>query len=232
MSLVSCPDCQHDVSDAAPTCIHCGRPLAPQSPTEPGPQYEFFPVATHKFVVLSLVTLNFYTLYWCFCNWQRIRARTGDRLSAFWRAFFAPIWVFSLFPRIREEARGRQVAVAWSPAFLGVAYLVVSCTSMVPDPWWLVSIAGFVPFVPVVRTIERVNEQRLASESRNDSYSGANVATIIFGGLILVLAVAGTFMTEEELETAPETTGWSPAWQTSAQVPPIGSTGPVRHWFA
>lgn len=26
MPLVTCPDCHHSVSDAAPACIHCGRP--------------------------------------------------------------------------------------------------------------------------------------------------------------------------------------------------------------
>jgi hypothetical protein len=27
MPLVTCPDCGHDISDLAPTCIHCGRPM-------------------------------------------------------------------------------------------------------------------------------------------------------------------------------------------------------------
>jgi hypothetical protein len=36
MALIKCPDCQHDISDTAPTCIHCGRvmkspPATPQS---------------------------------------------------------------------------------------------------------------------------------------------------------------------------------------------------------
>jgi len=28
MALIVCPDCGNNVSDAAPACIHCGRPLA------------------------------------------------------------------------------------------------------------------------------------------------------------------------------------------------------------
>lgn len=28
MALITCPDCGKSVSDAAPACIHCGRPLA------------------------------------------------------------------------------------------------------------------------------------------------------------------------------------------------------------
>lgn len=29
MPLVECPDCLHQISDAAPACPHCGRPFRP-----------------------------------------------------------------------------------------------------------------------------------------------------------------------------------------------------------
>lgn len=39
--LVTCPDCRREISDAAPACIHCGRPAAPARPPvetpKPGP---------------------------------------------------------------------------------------------------------------------------------------------------------------------------------------------------
>jgi uncharacterized membrane protein YvbJ len=30
MSLTTCPDCSNDVSDEAPGCPHCGRPMGKQ----------------------------------------------------------------------------------------------------------------------------------------------------------------------------------------------------------
>lgn len=27
MPLITCPDCKKEISDAAPACIHCGRPM-------------------------------------------------------------------------------------------------------------------------------------------------------------------------------------------------------------
>lgn len=36
MALITCPDCGGSVSDAAPACIHCGRPLAA---AQPAPSY-------------------------------------------------------------------------------------------------------------------------------------------------------------------------------------------------
>lgn len=36
MPLITCPDCQKQISDAAPACVNCGRPLkaTPASYTE------------------------------------------------------------------------------------------------------------------------------------------------------------------------------------------------------
>jgi hypothetical protein len=214
MSLIICPDCQHEVSDAAQACIHCGRPMAApiEQTTRTLSRHEFFPVALHKFVVLSVCTLSFYSIYWCYQNWWRIRERTGEQLSPFWRAVFEPFWVFSLFARIRDHAAERGIAAGWSPTLLGVAGLFFCAIGSLPDPWWLVGLAGFIPFLPVVQTIQMLNESDAATESRNEAYSGANLATILVGGAIVVLAVAGTFMREEEeeeFEPLPESTGWT-----------------------
>jgi hypothetical protein len=91
---------------------------------------------------------------------------------------------------------------------------------MLPDPWWLVSLACFLPFLPVVHTIQQLNEGEAATESRNAAYSGANVATILVGGIIVLLAVVGTFMSEEEdqqeFEPLPESTGWTSSRRAEA----------------
>ncbi|HET6777595.1 MAG TPA: hypothetical protein VFH26_01770 [Gemmatimonadales bacterium] len=174
--------------------------------------HDFFPVAPHKFIVLSVCTLNIYTLYWCYQNWWRIRQRTAEHLSPFWRAVFAPFWGFSLFARVAAGAAERGMPVGWNPTLLGLAYLITTALGTLPDPWWLVNLAAFVPFLPVVQSIQRLNQADAATESRNEAYSGANVATIVVGGVIVLLAVMGTFMVEEEadeFEPLPESTGWT-----------------------
>lgn len=32
MALITCPDCEKQISDAAATCIHCGRPVTAATP--------------------------------------------------------------------------------------------------------------------------------------------------------------------------------------------------------
>jgi hypothetical protein len=155
-----------------------------------------FPVATHKFVILSICTLGLYQLYWCHQNWKRLKAYSGESLSPFWRAFFAPLWNFSLFKRIRTAAASAGMSVNWNSGALATLYLVLNMSWRLPEAWWLISIGSFIPMIPVQMAAQRVNEHRGAesTESRNDTYNAANIATIVIGGLLLILAVIGTFL--------------------------------------
>lgn len=40
MALVECPDCGKNISDAAPACIHCGRPMTVLAPRISEPKLE------------------------------------------------------------------------------------------------------------------------------------------------------------------------------------------------
>ena len=158
--------------------------------------FPLFPVATHKFIVLSLVSFTAYTFYWFYQNWKRIKAASQETLSPFWRTAFAPLWGFSLFSHIRSLASTQGIAAGWSPALLGTCFLVLNFLWNLPGAWWLISLAVFVPIIPVQQTAQHINEIYAGSvgEARNDTYSFGNVAMIIIGGLILALAIMGSFM--------------------------------------
>lgn len=219
MTLINCPDCGGALSDLAPTCIHCGRPRTPpavtpnidapaSAPLISGPgvpvttgsaaqPFPFFPVATHKFVVLSIFSFGVYELYWFFQNWKRIKTASGEALSPFWRAFFAPLWSFSLFRRVRDRAVEAEVAAAWSPGILGALYLILCILWRLPDPWWLICYASFLPMLPVQQTATQVNRRSLATEDPNTAYSTANVVLIVLGGIALVLVMIGLVIPDE-----------------------------------
>jgi hypothetical protein len=203
------------VSDAAPACINCGRPLGQPRPVgapsaaaadigEPGAgvlsdgstvaEHEFFQVGVQKFVVLSLCTLGLYELYWCYKNWHRIKARTRETASPFWRGAFAPLWGFSLFRRIHERAIALSATVDWNANALGAGYLLLSACWRLPSPWSLISLGTFIPFIPVLKTVRMLNSRSIAAEGSNESYSGANIATIVFGGIVLILAILGSLL--------------------------------------
>ena len=160
-----------------------------ECPSLPSPP-PFFPVSTQKFIVLAICTFTIYERYWCYQNWKRVKSATGENLSPFWRAVFAPFWGFKLFRRVYDRAVSDKIAVGWHPVILGILYLVWPLAKVLPDPWWMIWIASFLPAVPVVQTANRVNQQGLTADP-NATYSGANVVEILLGGLVLALLFVG-----------------------------------------
>ncbi len=160
-------------------------------------QYPWFPVSPLKFVVMSLCTFGLYHVYWTYQNWNRESARTREDMLIWARAIFLGIFNFSLFPRIRTYAQ-EKTSVGWSPVFLAVCVLVFAGISRLPEPFALISLLSFVPYLPVVMTIQKVNQgmSEDVEESLNTSFSGANIAGIVFGGLLLLLAMVGAFMAQ------------------------------------
>jgi hypothetical protein len=208
MTLVTCPECGRSISDAAPACVGCGRPTTVQTATADrpplAPTYSpyaganatgvplpFFEVGLGKFVAMSVVTLGLYDLYWAYQQWTRIKARTGESLSPGGRAFFAHLWGFSLFERVRSDASAEGINAGWSSGALGTVYLIMGALWRLPDPWWVVSMLSFLPLIPVVQTISALHDKREPNRDRNSSFSGANVGGLVIGGGVLFLVLIG-----------------------------------------
>ena len=153
-----------------------------------------FSVSVSKFAVMSLCTFGIYELYWAYKHWDAMRRREQEKLSPFWRAFFAPLWGFSLLPRLQQLTAVFGVPATWSGSALALAYFLLHISYRLPDPLWLVSLLSFLPLLVVQRSVNELHRTVVPAAPRNDSYSGLNVAGIVLGGLLLLLAILGTLM--------------------------------------
>jgi hypothetical protein len=164
---------------------------APEVPTVQ--LYPLFPVSKTKFVVMSLCTLGLYQVYWTYKNWVRIKAKTGESIIPWARALFLGIWDFSLFSRIADEAASDEIPVGWNSIVLGFGVLMLAFASRLPWGLAAISVLSFVPYLPVIGTVSELNAKRRAItvEPPNDSFSGWNIAGMVFGGLFMLLALIG-----------------------------------------
>lgn len=184
-------------TDACPRCgmgVVSGRALH-AAPSRDDPAHDanvgpLFPVAVHKFVLLSAFTFGAYILYWLYQNWRRIENASHEGLSPFWRAGFAPLWVIPLLRRIRDVADAKGLKVTWSPGALGTLSIAIYLGQRLPDPWWLMCGAAFVPLLPAVETSERVNRLADYPEGSNGRYSLANLLVMLCGGALIASSVA------------------------------------------
>lgn len=211
MTFVTCPQCKHVISARATSCVNCGTALpgmpesvdvanlaSPNAPSTTAPAANqpvatpaYFAVGERKFMVMCFATFGLYEIFWAFHQWTRIRAQTGEDLSPWWRAFFGHLWGFSLFGRIQQDALAKGLTVGWDSRIVAFSYLVVVVLLRLPDPWWLLCLFSFVPMLPVVRLVNRLNAASTTPRPANAELSGANVAAVVLGFFVLALAILG-----------------------------------------
>jgi hypothetical protein len=206
MDVVRCHACEREVNARAQACLHCGALLTPRpyeaeaydpSPAvalpgavaEPG---ELYALGLQKLALLSICTLGLYQIYWFWRNWGRVAERTGRPIMPFWRAVFSPLWSYSLFDEVRDQARSAEVSVVWMPAFLALAFFLLSAAWRFGGAGTVLSILSFLPLVPVQATINEMAARRGAQPDTR--LSSHHVFVIAVGSVIVVLAVIGTFI--------------------------------------
>jgi hypothetical protein len=151
----------------------------------------YFTVGAVKFSLMSLTTAGLYELYWFYRNWQIIGPRCRNRISPFWRAFFAPFWTFSMGSRFKQEARDRNIRLTLPVTVLGVSYLLVNMTWRLPGAYWCISLLTFLPILPFEFAARRLNGGGLLAAPTFRRFSGWNIAWLPIGFLLLGLAAFG-----------------------------------------
>lgn len=159
----------------------------------------FFAVSLTKFVVMSICTFGIYELYWFYRNWLLIKERESLDIKPFWRAFFAYFYCVQCFTRIRSYAVRLELPISFSSAgLLATGWMVITLTWKLPDPYWLLTFLSFIPMLPVQALANCINQREAPTHFQNSRFTGWNIAMVIVGGLLVILAVIGTFLPERQ----------------------------------
>jgi hypothetical protein len=157
----------------------------------------YFAVGPLKFCLMSVTTLGIYELYWFYQNWKIVREVEQVDISPFWRAFFAPFWTFSLGDRFAAHANVAAAPIVLPMPWLGVAYLLLSLSVNLPDPWWLFSMLSFVPILPFDAAARRLNGKGRLAEPTHGVFSTLNIIWLGIGAILLILVLIGAFLPPE-----------------------------------
>jgi hypothetical protein len=156
----------------------------------------FYPVSLLKLTLMSLATFGLYEIYWFYKNWKCVQRNDGYKVNAPIRAFFYPLMSYDLFKRIRGHADKAQLGPRLQAGLLAATIFVLAALWRLPDPWWLVSLLGFLPLLPVQSTVNEINRKLAPQAGINGRFSGWNVVGLVVGGILLLFALVGTFIGE------------------------------------
>jgi hypothetical protein len=156
----------------------------------------FFPVSLLKLTLMSVATFSLYQIYWFYRNWKCVHRLNDEKANAPIRAFFYPVTSYFLFRRIRENAQKVDGGAALQAGLLAIGVFVFSALWRLPDPYWFVSLLGFLPLLPVQSLANRINRKVAPHADSNSRFGGWNIAGMVAGGLLLALAIIGMFIEE------------------------------------
>lgn len=165
-----------------------------------------YPVGPIKFLIMSVVTFNLYTLLWMWRNWAWVKNQDDRNISAFVRAWFSPLFFPALAMEIEEFANRDSklsraislcLAVAFSILVVGatIAETVLDQSAIASQSaQGIVLAAGLssslllLPFVFKINALNRDNPDILRFNSR---FTVGTVILLIYGAAFLALAAVG-----------------------------------------
>ncbi len=141
----------------------------------------YFATSPGKFVAMSLCTFGLYEIFWSYRNWKFIRDRDGSEIMPFGRAFFYPLWHYSLLTQLNITLESKQLSSAAYRGFLAAWVLLLMPTWRLPDPYWLVSFLTFLGFLPALLAMRRA-EPTGAIQEQIKSFHPSNLIAYFLGG--------------------------------------------------
>jgi hypothetical protein len=179
-------------------------PLITQDETQE--TLQLFTTQRRKMIILSICTLNMYSVYWFYKQWTALKVNAGFDCMPALRAIFQVFFVFSLFSTIKYDAEFKKVPVSWNAGLLALFYIIFSLTGSFIDRFannaetgqllLLISFTCYlltiIPLVIVQKTANELNGD--PKGLKNATLSWQNWIFMIIGSLWWLLIIMGLLL--------------------------------------
>jgi len=210
-----CTQCGSPISKGDKFCGNCGAKIFNEEQTEKmedadlivkemneeistdtnSNNIEYFSVSLNKLAIMSVTTFGLYELYWFYKNWRAVKEQSGEKISPFWRAFFAPFFCYGLFKRVLISAQKQGYTEQYSPIWLTVIYIgtKIMASPELPDLFWFISFLSFVPLLTVQQAISFNNFEINTEQKKYDSFNTSEIVLIMLGITIWLVMISAFF---------------------------------------
>jgi hypothetical protein len=144
-----------------------------------------------KFCTLYLFTLGIYQLPWAHRQWKMIKERETANISAWFRAWFLPFYLYSLAQKTFAIAEEQGYRNKPSPFQVTFFYWIFIVLARLPDPFWLISIFSFIPLLTVLKAMNYYWEQQQPNLQVQESFTGREIVWVVVGVILWLLVFIG-----------------------------------------
>ncbi|HII80160.1 MAG TPA: hypothetical protein HA261_07165 [Methanosarcina sp.] len=149
-----------------------------------------------KFALFSIVSLGLYQMYWNYKSWKFFKEKDNLEVSPFWRTFFMPLFLSSLFDRFSDmlKADGHQTNYP-TPLLIFMWVILYTCCPYAEGSIWLASYLSFLAFTPVLSDLN-VYWKEKSPEIPEKSLTAWQIILLIAGILFFFIILLGTLILE------------------------------------
>lgn len=148
----------------------------------------------YKLVLLSIITLGFYNIIWCYKLWKTIKINFGYNVNPLLRAIFITLTNFSLF-NILDKYFKKYGVKSFPPILFASVYFISPALDNIYKHHFIYENYLFYTFVPVIiiaiiqNRINNTNKLYFPFASNNNWNPINTVFFIIFTGLLSILFI-------------------------------------------
>lgn len=99
-----------------------------------------------------------------------------------------PLWYYSLLTDIADHGESKYLAGGFIRGLLAAAYLLLNAVGSLPDPYWIMAFLSFIPILPAVQAIAKINASGHAHKKRHP-HNAWNFSAYLLGGPSVVFII-------------------------------------------
>lgn len=148
-----------------------------------------------KFIFLCVTTFGLYGMWWTYKAWRFYKQKEDSDIMPAMRTIFSIFYLYSLFERIIESTAEKGNKAKFSPIVLFLGFLAVNLLAYLPDPYWLISLLGFIFLIPPFLALNfvKLNSKEFVVFDQA-KFNGRQIALIIIGLILWGLVLLGMSM--------------------------------------
>ena len=175
-------------SSRADTKAEASYYRAPESNLDPSDDAaKFYATGPVKFVLMDVVTLGVYAMYWSYRNWRFVKDRDQSDIIPILCAIFHPLTFYWLMKSLAPTLESRELTSTTFRVLLASLLILITATSALPDPYWLLSVFSFVPVMPVVLAMWSTAKRTPSAAHRVPAFHWSNAFAYLLGIPIVMM---------------------------------------------
>ena len=194
-----CTNCGKHNPENSEFCKFCGNKFSihkTYSVKDPPYPYE---ISTSKLVILSICTFGLYNIYWFYKQKKSFYAESNEKhgkIYIFFDAIFAAFTAYMLFKQVSKAVKSIDKAERGLEAgWLAIAYFVLLACWRLPNSYSWIGALSILPLIPLQKSINFYWHKKYGEKVIASKFGFWNWVWTIVGGLVLILALYGTFGT-------------------------------------